>query len=443
MSGIPNLTFDAAMAAFAPYEARPHLAVAVSGGSDSMALALLAHVWAKARGGQVTAITIDHGLRAGSDREAAQVDTWMRARGIDHEVLPWTGPKPATGRQRRARDARYALIDSCCQRRHILHVLLGHTADDQAETYLMRLCHQSRPDGLAGMSAVRELRHCRVLRPLLGISREDLRAMLRADDQGWIDDPSNADSRFERTRVRRLIAKGSFSANALIATAKDYGYMRNVADGVADQFLAHHARLHPAGFLSLDRGPLADAERDTAMRAVGRAIATIGGRWHLPGSQPLRRVLELFRNASPTSVTLGGCRLMVAADEVTICRERRCLPNGIRLESDMSFVWDNRIAVSAGRVPNGQWQLSAGGTQRWSDEARQGDVYRCWRQLPAPVRESMPVVAGPSGVFSAPLLAYNAEEIEKSADFEVMDVQMAFSPRRPLSIAGFSIANWV
>ena len=180
MSGIPNLTFDAAMAAFAPYEARPHLAVAVSGGSDSMALALLAHAWAKARGGQVTAITIDHGLRAGSDREAAQVDTWMRARGIDHEVLPWTGPKPATGRQRRARDARYALIDSCCQRRHILHVLLGHTADDQAETYLMRLCHQSRPDGLAGMSAVRELRHCRVLRPLLGISREDLRAMLRA-----------------------------------------------------------------------------------------------------------------------------------------------------------------------------------------------------------------------------------------------------------------------
>ena len=443
MSGIPNLTFDAAMAAFAPYEARPHLAVAVSGGSDSMALALLAHAWAKARGGQVTAITIDHGLRAGSDREAAQVDTWMRARGIDHEVLPWAGPKPATGRQRRARDARYALLDSCCHRRNILHVLLGHTADDQAETHLMRLRRQSQPDGLASMSAVRELSHCRVLRPLLGISREDLRAMLRADDQDWIDDPSNADPRFERTRVRRLIAKGSFSANALIATAKDYGYMRTVAEGVADQFLAHHARLHPAGFLSLDRGPLAHAEWDTATRAVGRAIATIGGRWHLPGSKSLSRILELFRNASLTSVTLGGCRLMVAADDITICRERRRLPDWIRLESDMSFVWDNRIAVSAGRVPNGEWQLRAGGTQSWSDEARRGEVYRSWRQLPAPVRESMPVVAGSSGVFSAPLLAYNDEEIEKSGDLDVIDVQMAFSPRRPLSIAGFSIANWV
>ena len=85
MSTISNLTFDAAMAAFSPYEARPHLAVAVSGGSDSMALAILAYERAKARGGQVTAITVDHGLRAGSALEAVQVDNWMRARGINHE----------------------------------------------------------------------------------------------------------------------------------------------------------------------------------------------------------------------------------------------------------------------------------------------------------------------------------------------------------------------
>ena len=96
---------------------------------------------------------------------------------------------------------------------------------------------------------------------------------------------------------------------------------------------------------------------------------------------------------------------MVAANEVTICRERRNLPHEISLESDMSFIWDNRIVISTGRVPNGQWQLRAGGTQPWSDEARQGDVYNFWRQLPVPVRDSMPVVAGPSGIFSAPLLA--------------------------------------
>ena len=408
-----------------------------------MALALLAHAWAKARGGQVTAITVDHGLRAGSDLEAVQVDNWMRARGIKHEVLKWTGPKPTTGRQRRARDARYALIDSWCQRRHILHVLLGHTADDQAETFLMRLRRQSQPDGLASMSAVRELRHCRVLRPLLGISREDLRTMLRDDDQDWIEDPSNADPRFERTRLRRLIAGGSFSANALVADAKDYGYMRSEADRAANKFLARHARLHPAGFLHFDRGPLVDVAWGTAIRAVGRAIATIGGRWHLPGSQPIGRLLDSFQKASPKSRTLGGCRVIVAADQVTICREKRNLPHEIFLESDMSFVWDNRIAVSAGSIPDGKWQLRVGGTQSWSDNARRGDVYRCWRQLPAPVRDSMPVISGPSGVFSAPLLAYNIEKLENSAGFDVSGVQMMFCPRRPLSVVGFSVANWV
>ena len=91
-----------------------------------------------------------------------------------------------------------------------------------------------------------------------------------------------------------------------------------------------------------------------------------------------------------------------------ICRERRNLPHEIVLENDMSFVWDHRIAVSVGSVPDGQWQLKPGGTQPWSDEARQGAVYRCWRKLPASVRDSMPVVSGPLGVFSAPLLAFNS-----------------------------------
>tara|TARA_A100001388_G_scaffold14242_1_gene9594 strand:- start:346 stop:1671 length:1326 start_codon:yes stop_codon:yes gene_type:complete len=436
-----NPSFDAAMAALAPYEARPHLAVAVSGGSDSMALAILADDWAKARGGQVTAITVDHGLRPGSALEAVQVKKWMRARDIKHDILRWTGPKPVTGCQRLARDARYALIDSWCQRRHILHVLLGHTADDQAETHLMRLQRHSRLDGLASMSAVRELHHCRVLRPLLGVSREALRTMLRANGQSWIDDPSNADPRFERTQLRRLIAGGSFSASTMVADAKVYGQKRSIADRAADKFLACHARLHPAGFLHLDRSPLVNCDWETATRAVGRAIATIGGRWHLPSFQSLGRVLDSLQNASPTSKTLGGCRVIIAAEEVMICRERRNLPHEIVLENDMSFVWDHRIAVSVGSVPDGQWQLKPGGTQPWSDEARQGDVYQCWHKLPASVRDSMPVVSGPLGVFSAPLLAFNCTGSEKFADCDISRVQMVFCPRRPLSIARFSVAN--
>ena len=99
MTILSDKSFAHKMAALGPFEAEPHLAIAVSGGGDSMALVLLADQWAKAQGGQVTALTVDHGLRAESAREAAQVATWLQARGIAHEILPWTHPKPRTGVQ--------------------------------------------------------------------------------------------------------------------------------------------------------------------------------------------------------------------------------------------------------------------------------------------------------------------------------------------------------
>src|SRR5512144_2076204 len=118
------------MEEFAPFESSPHLAVAVSGGADSMALGLLAHDWAVARGGRVTALTVDHGLRPASAKEAAQVGSWMSACGIEHHILCWPGAKPASAVQNAARVARYRLLRQWCRQAGVLHLVLGHHADD-------------------------------------------------------------------------------------------------------------------------------------------------------------------------------------------------------------------------------------------------------------------------------------------------------------------------
>ncbi|MBM3565781.1 MAG: tRNA lysidine(34) synthetase TilS, partial [Alphaproteobacteria bacterium] len=99
----PAAAFARAMTAFGPFEARPVLAVAVSGGADSMALALLADAWARGKGGRIVALTVDHGLRGGSAAEAVQVAAWLAARGIEHRILPWIGAKPASAIQAKAR----------------------------------------------------------------------------------------------------------------------------------------------------------------------------------------------------------------------------------------------------------------------------------------------------------------------------------------------------
>ena len=148
---INDTYFAHKMAALGHFEARHHIAIAVSGGGDSMALVLLADRWARAQGGRVTALTVDHGLRDGSSREAAQVATWLWGLEIAHTILPWTGPKPKTGIQKAAREARYALMSDWCRGQGVLHLALAHNLEDQAETYLMRLGRGSGGDGLAAM----------------------------------------------------------------------------------------------------------------------------------------------------------------------------------------------------------------------------------------------------------------------------------------------------
>lgn len=144
--------FAAAMAPLGPFEREPRLAVAVSGGPDSMALLLLAQEWAAARGGRVSALTVDHGLRAELSAEAAQVAQWAGLLGVSHVALTWIGDKPTADIQAAAREARYCLLEEWCAASGVFHLLLAHHRDDQAETFLLRLARGSGLDGLAAIA---------------------------------------------------------------------------------------------------------------------------------------------------------------------------------------------------------------------------------------------------------------------------------------------------
>src|SRR5262249_35622350 len=153
-----------------PFEAAPFLAIGVSGGSDSLALLVLASRWARARGGAAVGLTVDHGLRPEGRAEAERVGAFCASRGIRHVVLEPAAPIDRRHLQEAARAARYAALAGWCRAAGCLHLLVGHQRDDQAETLLIRLGRGSGADGLAGMSALRELGPCRLLRPLLGVA---------------------------------------------------------------------------------------------------------------------------------------------------------------------------------------------------------------------------------------------------------------------------------
>ncbi len=236
--------FAGLMARLGPFERAPHLAVAVSGGPDSLALTLLLAEWAHNRNGRVDALTVDHRLRAESTAEAEQVGRWLAPLpGVTHRILPWTGPKPDSGIQAAARAARYWLLSAYCRDHAILHLCVAHHRDDQAETHRLRAGHGSGTLGLAGMSAVRPLDGVRLLRPLLSVAKPELLALLAAREQSWISDPSNSNPAFERVRLRATADTETAAHD--IAALHRLGLERQRLESAAASILAERLLVHP------------------------------------------------------------------------------------------------------------------------------------------------------------------------------------------------------
>ena len=269
-----------------------------------MALTLLANEWVKTNGGKVTALTVDHGIRETAAEEAGQVRSWLMTRGIVHKTLKWRGGIPTKGIQNAARCARYSLLDDWCGTNSVLHLLVGHTLNDQAETLVMRLQRGSGPDGLAAMSAVRELNSCRILRPILGSDRGNLRAYLRGYKQKWLVDPSNIDPRFARSQLRKA---GKLDCNDLAIAARHYGLARQSRDKATNRMLARFCQINAHGYVRFDCHDFLAAPKEISIRALGRVIAAVGGRDYVPRQNPLQSMLGKLKLQNFNGSSLGRC----------------------------------------------------------------------------------------------------------------------------------------
>jgi tRNA(Ile)-lysidine synthase len=231
---------------FAEWKAVPALVLAVSGGPDSIALMWLAARWRRslARGPRLVAVTVDHGLRAESAREANDVKRLARSLDLAHHTLRWTGAKPKTGLPAAARTARYRLLAKAARDHGATHILTAHTRDDQAETLLMRMLRGSGIAGLAAMVRQSPREGVMLARPLLNISKSQLVATLKKAKISFADDPTNRDIHFTRPRLRALMpalaAEGGDARNlARLASrlARANAAVEVLADG-AERYLA-------------------------------------------------------------------------------------------------------------------------------------------------------------------------------------------------------------
>ncbi|MCZ0962130.1 tRNA lysidine(34) synthetase TilS [Paracoccus benzoatiresistens] len=339
----------------------PALGIAVSGGGDSVALMHIVAEWG--RGRRIMVATVDHGLRPESAAEARQVGRAARALGMSHATLLWRRDTEVGNLMANARDARLRLLSGWAQRNGLSAVLLGHTADDQAETLLMRLARGSGIDGLASMAEWRDAFGTRWLRPMLGAGRQELRDWLQTRGIAWIDDPSNENEDFDRVRIRKAIASVGLDVAALARAANHIGEARDALS----HYAAHAARdvvIHN-GSLTLLRRAYQDAPVEVRRRLIVAACRWITGADYPPRRNTVLHALNSL--ATGHRVTLDGALIEPAGDRIRLFREAAA---ALRAPHSHGGTWDNRWEISGlkpgqhvaalgmGEVARVKWRLS-------------------------------------------------------------------------------------
>lgn len=296
-------------------------AVAVSGGGDSVALMHLLRDWAKkARVDPPVVVTVDHGLQPGSSTNARKVLRWARALDLKAHLLAWNGSKPKSNIEAEARQARYRLMGDWCRKHGVATLYVGHTRDDLAETFLLRLARGSGLDGLAAMRTVAAypipgFEELGLVRPLIEFERSALRNHLKARAQEWIEDPMNSDPRFSRVRIREAMVSleaAGLTPVRIAHAASHLSRAREALDVVTAAVLKRACRSEGDAVL-VEASALLSAPREVGLRALAQLLKGVSGQAYRPRFERLEGLFDaLAEDALGAGRTLHGCRIAPA-----------------------------------------------------------------------------------------------------------------------------------
>ncbi len=371
------------------------LAVALSGGSDSLALFHLVSAWGRMNGRPVIALTVDHGLQEAGAAWAGQCAQMAAERGRPHRTLHWTGAKPATGLPAAARAARHALLAAAAREAGATVLLMGHTASDLGESAAMRAAGSTVPDAREwGPSpAWPEGRSVFLLRPLLGLKRGDLQDWLARRGERWIDDPANLDLRYARARARHSMS----SPRDFLLPLREKVAAKPTDEGSHQPSPEEKARLEAA-----ERAGLILLSRNTPARTLAAACLCAAGTATPPRTDQLTALLTRFAREDGVA-TLAGARIEAAGERLAVSREtgelsRAPLPP-LALSQKEPTVFDGRFELIAD-APGLTVQPLSGHTARLPKPEQ-----TALKALPPAVRGALPLVTDGASLWTCPILA--------------------------------------
>ena len=333
------------------------VAVAVSGGGDSMALllALKSYIETSQLSVKILALTVDHNLRIESAIEAVQVANWCVKLNIEHHILRWNfDVKPTSAIQEKARNARYELMSDYCKNNQITTLFFGHNLEDNAETFLMRL---KRGAGVRGLSAIstKSIRlldngfELKIYRPFLAVKRQELRQYLADKSQSYFDDPSNDNEKYERVKIRNFLGDNDIVDNEHIAqSAMRLRRAEQALEYYVEKFWNEEVNLLEYSIAKIDVSKFMQRPDEIKLRIFARVIWSIGGQDDPPRWQKLEYLLnQIMQNNYTGRYCLGNCLLIFKQNNLWFGYENR---NGnindvSNITTMVSTIYQNRLMV--------------------------------------------------------------------------------------------------
>lgn len=328
------------------------IAIAVSGGVDSVALSYLVSSFAKDKNIQVYIFSVNHNLRAEASEEISYVSDLSKKLGAEFFALSWDCGGNKTALQERARSGRYDLMTKKCHEFGIDILLTAHHLDDMIETYLMR---KEKKSGIFGLSSSCSFFHnnVRILRPLHHFPKAELIKYLEGQNIKWFEDKSNKSDLYERNRVRKkLAALSDFDKDIVIDEIRQVNERASGLNERLIQTMAESLEINNYGFATLDldniKNESNDGYWDIKIQILNYILTIIGGKTNIPRFRNLENLLDKLQINNDFKCSLHGCIIKKKNNKLWIFREKSAIKLK-KIKLNLSQYWDNRFQVTVNK----------------------------------------------------------------------------------------------
>ncbi len=298
--------------------------VAVSGGSDSLALSFLSKIYSIRKHLKVKYVHVDHKLRANSTKEAKYVKILFKKLSSNLEVLNWIGKKPKSNIQSIARDKRYELLIKKSKRLKINNILFGHHKDDLIENFFIRILRGSGLNGMVSFDKKTTQQKINLIRPLLNFSKKDLEDITKRVFKSYIDDPSNQDDAFQRVKIRNFVKNlklEGLDKDKFNLTIKNLKFANDSIKYFVKQNLKSNSTISNNNKFIILNKDFFNQPEEIVFRSFTEVIKIVGKRYYPVRGKKVNKLINQIENNNSFKTTLGNCLIKKVNNSIILLKE--------------------------------------------------------------------------------------------------------------------------